>query len=147
MTGSSWVRGKGSPWLRDGPKPARARQKRRDARDRETAEALLSTEYLQVWHIYVANVLSSILGSFQQPAYTASITLLMPQNHLGRAPGLGQLSDAVSRIAAPTLAGLLVVTIQIQGMILIPRIAFAKFGWYNVLHGEAARLGRTGFRP
>jgi DHA3 family macrolide efflux protein-like MFS transporter len=86
--------------------------------------ALLSTGHLQVWHIYVANMLSSILGSFQQPAYMASITLLVPKNHLGRASGLGQLSEAISRIAAPTLAGLLVVTIQVQGVILID---FATF--------------------
>ncbi|MGC9333856.1 MAG: MFS transporter [Anaerolineae bacterium] len=86
--------------------------------------ALLSTGHLQVWHIYVGNVLSSILGSFQQPAYTASITLLVPKNHLGRAAGLGQLNDAISRIAAPTLAGLLVVTIQIHGVILIDVATF-----------------------
>ena len=58
-------------------------------------------------------MLSSILGSFQKPAYTASITLLVPQKHLGRASGLGQLSEAVSRVAAPTLDGLLVVTIHL----------------------------------
>jgi DHA3 family macrolide efflux protein-like MFS transporter len=86
--------------------------------------ALLSAGHLQVWHIYVANVLSSILGSFQQPAYTASITLLVPKNHLGRASGLGQLSEALSRIVAPALAGLLVVTIQVQGVILIDVLTF-----------------------
>ena len=46
---------------------------------------LLFTGHLQVWHIYLANALSSVLGSFQQPAYMASITLLVPKQHLGRA--------------------------------------------------------------
>ncbi|MFL7807975.1 MAG: MFS transporter [Anaerolineae bacterium] len=86
--------------------------------------ALLSAGQLQVWHIYVANVVSSALGSFQQPAYMASITLLVPKQHLGRASGLGQLSDALSRILAPTLAGFLVVTIQVQGVILIDFVTF-----------------------
>jgi MFS transporter, DHA3 family, macrolide efflux protein len=86
--------------------------------------ALLAGGHLHVWHIYVANALSSILGSFQQPAYLASITLLVPKKHLGRASGLGQLGEAVSRIAAPALAGLLVVTIQVQGVILIDVLTF-----------------------
>jgi DHA3 family macrolide efflux protein-like MFS transporter len=86
--------------------------------------ALLSAGHLQVWHVYVANVLSSVLGSFQQPAYTASIALLVLKNHLGRASGLGQLSEALSRIVAPTLAGLLVVTIRVQGVILIDVATF-----------------------
>jgi DHA3 family macrolide efflux protein-like MFS transporter len=86
--------------------------------------ALLASGHLQVWHIYVANALSSLLGSFQQPAYMASITLLIPKEHLGRASGLVQLSEAINRIIAPILAGLLVVTIQVKGVILID---FATF--------------------
>jgi MFS family permease len=86
--------------------------------------ALLSSGHLQVWHIYVANTLSSFLGSFQQPAYMASVTLLIPKDHLGRASGLVQLSEAINRIVAPVLAGLLVVTIQVEGVILID---FATF--------------------
>lgn len=86
--------------------------------------ALLASGNLQIWHIYLANTFSALLGSFQQPAYLASITLLVPREHLGRASGLGQLSEAISRIVAPTLAGLLVVTIQVEGVILIDLATF-----------------------
>jgi MFS family permease len=85
---------------------------------------LLATGQLQVWHIYLANAFNSFFGAFQGPAYMASITVLVPQKHYGRASGLGQLSGAISQIVTPVLAGFLVVTIHIQGIILIDFVTF-----------------------
>ncbi|HSQ16527.1 MAG TPA: MFS transporter [Anaerolineales bacterium] len=85
---------------------------------------LLGSGKLEIWHIYVANVINASLGAFQSPAYLASITMLVPKQHLGRAAGLGQVSDALSMIATPILAGFLVVAIQLEGVILID---FATF--------------------
>jgi MFS family permease len=71
-----------------------------------------------VWHIYVAMAASSTFSAFQWPAYSAAITMLVPQKHLGRASGMGQLAQAAAQILSPIVAGALVMTIQIQGVIL-----------------------------
>lgn len=80
---------------------------------------LLTSGRLEVWHIYLANAVNSFFSTFQQPAYMAATTLLVPKKHYGRAAGLGQLSGALSHVISPILAGFLVVTIQVQGVILI----------------------------
>ena len=85
---------------------------------------LLGVGKLEIWHIYLANAVNASLGAFQYPAYLASTSLLVPKQHLGRAAGLGQLSDALSMIVTPLLAGFLVVAIQLEGVILID---FATF--------------------
>jgi len=80
---------------------------------------LLATGKLQVWHIYLTAAASSFFGIFQEPAYRAATTLLVPREHYGRAAGLVQLGSAIGQIISPILAGFLVVAIQIQGVILI----------------------------
>lgn len=80
---------------------------------------LLATGKLQVWHIYLTGAASSFFGIFQEPAYRAATTLLVPKEHYGRAAGLVQLGSAIGQIISPILAGLLVVAVQIQGVILI----------------------------
>lgn len=80
--------------------------------------------WLEVWHIYLATGVSSIFSAFHWPAYSASITLLVPKEHFGRAGGLMEFAQAAGQIVSPLLAGLLLVTIQLQGVILID---FATF--------------------
>ena len=74
---------------------------------------------LEVWHIYLATALSSACGTFQWPAYTAAISLLVPKKNLGRANGMVQFGQAASEILTPILAGVLLVTIRLSGIILI----------------------------
>ncbi|HEY75568.1 MAG TPA: MFS transporter [Thermoflexia bacterium] len=85
---------------------------------------LLLLNRLQVWHIYIAMAVSSAFSAFQWPAYSATTTLLVPQKHLGRASGMVQLGQALAQIVSPTLAGVLMGIIRIQGVILID---FATF--------------------
>ena len=80
---------------------------------------LLSFGSLEVWHIYVLSAIGSALGTFQQPAYQASITMLVPKRHLARANGLVQTADALGGILAPLLAGFLFVAIGLGGIVLI----------------------------
>jgi MFS family permease len=80
---------------------------------------LLATGNLEVWHIYVSAAFNSFFGAFQGPAYMASTTLLVPKEHYGRTAGLVQLGDAFGQILSPILAGFLILTIQIEGIILI----------------------------
>lgn len=85
---------------------------------------LLFTNRLEIWHVYIATAVSSIFNAFQWPAYSASITTLVPKQHLTRANGLVELGDALKMLLPPVLGGALLVTIKLQGVILIDFITF-----------------------
>ncbi|HYO14196.1 MAG TPA: MFS transporter [Thermoanaerobaculia bacterium] len=74
---------------------------------------------LEVWHIYLAVAWSSVFNSFQWPAYIAATTLLVPRRQLGRANGMIQFGHASAEVVAPILAGLLIATVGLDGVILI----------------------------
>jgi MFS transporter, DHA3 family, macrolide efflux protein len=80
---------------------------------------LLFFSTLQVWHIYIIVVIASIFGAFQEPAYMASITMLVPKKDFARANGMMQTGQAIGSIVTPLLAGILFVVIGLKGIILI----------------------------
>jgi len=80
---------------------------------------LLIANRLEMWQIYLAMGISSAFGAFQWPAYSATVTLLVPKEQYGRASGMVSLGSAISQIVAPMLAGILVELIQVQGVILV----------------------------
>ncbi len=81
--------------------------------------ALLLTDNLSVGFIYVIAAISSTLSTFQNPAYMAAITLIVPKQHYGRASGLMQMIGAITQVVTPLLAGVLIVTIKLEGILLI----------------------------
>jgi DHA3 family macrolide efflux protein-like MFS transporter len=85
---------------------------------------MLLTGRLEVWHIYLSTVLSSSFSAFQDPAYRASITMLVPKEDLARAGGMDQMSFAVQSIITPLLAGVLYAGFGLQAIIVID---FATF--------------------
>lgn len=85
---------------------------------------ILFTGDLQVWHILVTTAISSIFSAFQEPAYRASITMLVPKKDLARAGGIQQIGFAVQSILTPLIASLLYLAIGLEGVILID---FATF--------------------
>ena len=83
------------------------------------AALLYLTNHLQPWMVIPINAWMSSFGTLMWPAYTASITLLVPKEQYGRANGFVQLGDALTQVAGPALAGLLYVTIRLGNMALI----------------------------
>jgi MFS family permease len=88
------------------------------------AVALFFTGNLEVWQIYPIAAIGSMANAFQEPAYLASVPLLVPKAHLGRANGMIQLGPAIGTIAAPALAGVLVFTAGIGAVLLVDVITF-----------------------
>lgn len=86
---------------------------------------LLLNDQLAVWHVYVAVAVMSLGNALQLPAYLASIPLLVPRDQLGRIAGLMQTAQAMRQVVAPALAGFLLLTIQIERILLIDVITFA----------------------
>ncbi len=85
---------------------------------------LFLTNRIEVWQVYLAAGASAAFGTFQWPAYSAATTLLVPKKHLGRANGMVQFGQAAAEILAPALAGVLVLTIGVQGILLIDFVTF-----------------------
>jgi DHA3 family macrolide efflux protein-like MFS transporter len=81
--------------------------------------ALYAAGHLHIWHLYAGEVLSGMFEAFQTPAYSASMSVLVPRGQLGRANGLRSLSYETTNILAPVGAGLLLVTIGLGGIMLI----------------------------
>jgi len=89
-----------------------------------TLVGLLAAGRLEVWHIYPIVALIAACNGVQVPAYRASVTMLIPKAHLGRANGLLELGDHLARVGAPLLAGALVALIQLRGIVTVD---FATF--------------------
>lgn len=85
---------------------------------------LLAFGRLEIWQIYLLTALSSIFNAFQRPAYISAIALLVPKQFLSRASGMTQLGEALAQLLAPMLAGALLVTIALKGIILIDFTTF-----------------------
>jgi len=85
---------------------------------------LLLTGGMQVWMVYVISFLGAVFGSFQQPAYSASIVMLVPKDQLTRANSMVQMGGAIELILTPILAGVLFSTIGMRGIILIDVITY-----------------------
>ncbi|MCB0114249.1 MAG: MFS transporter [Caldilineaceae bacterium] len=85
---------------------------------------LYSTGNLEIWHLYVASAFASSFESFQFPAYSAAITTMVDKTQYARTSGMISMAEAGSGILAPALAGLLLVLIGINGVMLIDIVTF-----------------------
>lgn len=80
---------------------------------------LLTISQLEIWHIYLINILVSIFGTFQGPANKALITSLVNQEDLTRANGMIQIGMGVQQVVSPLLAGFLLTIVELRGILLI----------------------------
>ncbi|MCA9967236.1 MAG: MFS transporter [Anaerolineales bacterium] len=79
---------------------------------------------LEIWHLYITNAINGAFQTFQWPAYSAAISVMIPKEQYGRAYGLTSLSESGSGIFAPLLAGALLGAIGLQGILLIDIVTF-----------------------
>jgi len=69
---------------------------------------LLFLQLLEVWHVYVANVIFGIADAFFQPAFKALLPELTPKEYLRSANSLTNLSRQGSDTAGPIICAVLV---------------------------------------
>ena len=74
---------------------------------------------IQLWHIYLGIAISSIFSAFQDPAYKALVTDLLPEELYAKASGLMQLASSAQYLISPFLAGILLTLIDIKFIFLI----------------------------
>lgn len=93
---------------------------------------LFWADSLQVWHLYITAGINSIANTFQEPAYTAAVTQLIPKRYLGHANGIVQFGSATGHMFALVLGGVVVVTIGLTGVFLVDFVTFL-FGILTLL--------------
>jgi MFS family permease len=86
--------------------------------------ALYTADLLAIGHIVAVAAVLGVTGTFQGPAWMASISLLVPKAQLGRANGLVQLTGGVTAVLAPLLAG---VALALSGLELVLVLDLATF--------------------
>ncbi|HEU0298384.1 MAG TPA: MFS transporter, partial [Longimicrobium sp.] len=97
--------------------------------------ALLYTGRFEIWHFMALAALGSGLGTFQYPAFAAVIGALVPKQHFARASGMMQTSDAIAGILTPLVAGVLVTTVGLWGILVIDFATFlVAVGTLAVVH-------------
>jgi MFS family permease len=72
---------------------------------------------LEVWHLYAAAIFQGLGNAFQWPAYSATISTMIPKEKYGRANGMMSLIDMGPGVLAPMLAGALLPVISLTGIL------------------------------
>jgi MFS family permease len=85
---------------------------------------LYITVSLEVWHVYLVGLVAGTFQALQYPAYSASITTMLPREHYARASGMMDLAGSASGILAPLLAGILLGWIGLVGIMSIDLVSF-----------------------
>lgn len=82
--------------------------------------SILSLQFLgmlEVWHLYVAAIFQGLGNAFQWPAYSATISTMIPKEQYGRANGMMSLMDMGPGVLGPLLAGALLPLIGLTGIL------------------------------
>ena len=86
---------------------------------------LYLTDNLQIWHLYATGAFAGIFQSFQWPAYSAAISLMIPKEQYARASGMMSLAEWGTGIFAPILASAFIGVIGIGGIMTIDLITLS----------------------
>ena len=98
---------------------------------------LYSAGQLEIWHIYVSAFISGAFQTFQWPAYSAAISLMVRKDDYTRANALFGLADSASGILAPSLAAALLTGISI-GALTIPGLGLGGIMTLDIITFTAA---------
>jgi len=80
---------------------------------------LFWADAMEIWQFYVVMIIRAIGGAFHWPANQASISLMVPQEHLPRIGGLNQTIGGAVNIIAPPIGALLLQVIPLSGIMMI----------------------------
>ena len=86
--------------------------------------ALVATDLVQLWHVYVFALITGAISAFDNPARAAFVTEIVPQDYITNAVGLNSTSFNGARLIGPGLAGLLVAAFDVGPTLLINALSF-----------------------
>lgn len=85
----------------------------------------INADSMQVWHLFVLSALNALFAAMQWPAYSASISLMVPKEKLTQASGMVQLSQGLAHVLAPIMGSTLIVAVGLQGILVFDFITYA----------------------
>ena len=89
-----------------------------------TIALLFIADSLKIWHIYALTTLSVSFSEFESLAFRSAVSLIVEPEDLARASGMTRVGDAIAQLGTPVIAGLLLIIIQIQGILLLNCASF-----------------------
>ncbi len=72
-----------------------------------------------IWAVYIILLIRAVGSAFHSPAESASVSLMVPKEHLARIAGLNQTLEGVLSIVSPPLGALLIGFLPLQGVLAI----------------------------
>jgi DHA3 family macrolide efflux protein-like MFS transporter len=97
--------------------------------------ALMYFGVMEYWHLYVTSIVYGLGMAFQWPAYSAAISTMVPKEQLGRVNGMMSLIEAGPGVFAPLLAGALLPSIGLTGILFFDVATFLlAIGALMVVH-------------
>ena len=79
---------------------------------------------LEIWHIYLVNILIGFMNAFQSPALSVSLGILVPEEYRSRASGMSSFSSNLITVVTPMLAAALFSFGGLKGILLIDLLTF-----------------------
>ncbi|HSR20707.1 MAG TPA: MFS transporter [Anaerolineales bacterium] len=79
---------------------------------------------LEVWHLYAAAILQGMGNAFQWPAFSATISIMVPREQYGRANGMMSVVQMGPGVIAPMMAGALLPWLGLTGILLVDVATF-----------------------
>ncbi len=84
----------------------------------------VASNSFEVWHLYVVTFIQAIFGVFQNPAFGASVSMLIEDDQRDRANVVMQMSGPAAGIIAPAFAGIIYSTVGVTGAIVVDLLTF-----------------------
>lgn len=105
----------------------------------------------QIWHLYVVTAIQSLFDIFQAPAFQATVTMLIPDEHRNRANAVQLVTSPVAGIIAPAITGAVFALIGVAGIIVVDLVTFllsaAVLFVVPIPQPTARPTGENGERP
>lgn len=79
---------------------------------------------LEIWHIYLFNMLNSTMSAFQSPANTVTVSELVPSKYYHKIGGLQSISDSTVGILTPAIATMLMTFFGINIIMIVDIASF-----------------------
>lgn len=89
------------------------------------AFALIRTNCLRPWHLYLLNAFNGLMNTVQQPASEVAATLLIPPCYYQKTSGLRSFSQSLNSILTPILATALFSLAGMEAVIAVDLVTFA----------------------
>lgn len=87
--------------------------------------SLYTGSVLEIWHLYLINIVLSLMNSFQESASFVAISLIVPQKHYARIGGFQGISGSIVAILAPALGSILLVAGGLKLVLICDLASFA----------------------